>query len=95
MYILSVLITTNVLFYCAVLQQAGRNPSWQTVNKYWTAQTASLNFDDFCLILKKESPVQKTELLKAFAKMDVNNDGYILHSELRNILTTVSVLVDN
>ncbi|XP_015271665.1 PREDICTED: EF-hand calcium-binding domain-containing protein 7 [Gekko japonicus] len=73
---------------CLVLQQAGRNPSWQTVNKYWTFQTTSLNFDDFCFILKKEPPVQKTELLKTFAKMDANNDGYILHGELRNVLTT-------
>ncbi|XP_060087923.1 EF-hand calcium-binding domain-containing protein 7 [Heteronotia binoei] len=73
---------------CLVLQQAGRNPSWQTVNKYWTHQTTSLNFDDFCFILKKEPPVQKTELLKTFAKMDANNDGYILHSELHNVLTT-------
>ncbi|XP_054837857.1 EF-hand calcium-binding domain-containing protein 7 [Eublepharis macularius] len=73
---------------CLVLQQAGRNPSWKTVNKYWTLHTTSLNFDDFCFILKKEPPVQKTELFKAFAKMDASNDGYILHSELRNILTT-------
>ncbi|XP_077189592.1 EF-hand calcium-binding domain-containing protein 7 isoform X2 [Paroedura picta] len=48
----------------------------------------SLNFDDFCFILKKEPPVQKTELLKTFAKMDVNNNGYILHSELCSVLTT-------
>lgn len=73
---------------CLVLQQAGRNPSWKTVNKYWTPQTTMLNFDDFCAILKKEEPVKKTELLKAFAKLDTNNDGCILHSELSKILTT-------
>lgn len=76
--------------YFAVLQQAGRNPSQKTVNKYWTLQTTTLNFDDFCFILKQEEPVRKTELLKAFAKIDVNNEGCILHSELHKLLTTVS-----
>jgi len=32
------------------LQHAGRNPSQKTINKYWTPQTAKLNFDDFCII---------------------------------------------
>ncbi|XP_065265053.1 EF-hand calcium-binding domain-containing protein 7 [Emys orbicularis] len=72
---------------CLVLQQAGRNPSQKTVNQYWTPQTTTLNFDDFCNILKKEKPATKTELLKAFLKVDTNNDGYILHTELYKILT--------
>ncbi|XP_032651367.1 EF-hand calcium-binding domain-containing protein 7 isoform X1 [Chelonoidis abingdonii] len=72
---------------CLVLQQAGRNPSQKTVNQYWTSQTTTLNFDDFCNILKKEKPATKTELLKAFLKVDTNNDGYILHTELHKILT--------
>nr|XP_042707304.1 EF-hand calcium-binding domain-containing protein 7 isoform X2 [Chrysemys picta bellii] len=72
---------------CLVLQQAGRNPSQTTVNQYWTPQTTTLNFDDFCNILKKEKPATKTELLKAFLKVDTNNDGYILHTELYKILT--------
>ncbi|KAK2540539.1 Efcab7 [Columba guinea] len=71
-----------------VLQQAGRNPSQKTVNKYWTSQTTTLNFDDFCTILKKEKPATKTELLKAFGKIDTDNTGYILHDELYKILTT-------
>ncbi|NXL50869.1 EFCB7 protein, partial [Podilymbus podiceps] len=71
-----------------VLQQAGRNPSQKTVNKYWTSQTTTLNFDDFCTILKKEKPATKTELLEAFGKIDTNNTGYILHDELYKILTT-------
>lgn len=82
-------------FCCTVLQKAGRNPSWETVNKYWTLQTTTLNFDDFCSILKKEEPVKKEELFKAFAEMDAKNDGYILHSELCKILTTVGIMVDN
>ncbi|CAM5162549.1 unnamed protein product [Natator depressus] len=72
---------------CLVLQQAGRNPSQKTVNQYWTPQTTTLNFDDFCNILKKEKPATKAELLKAFLKVDTNNDEYILHTELYKILT--------
>ncbi|NXD26892.1 EFCB7 protein, partial [Spelaeornis formosus] len=72
----------------SVLQQAGRNPSQKTINKYWTSQTTSLNFDDFCAILKKEKPVTKNELLEAFGKIDTDKAGYILHDELCKILTT-------
>ncbi|NXR63432.1 EFCB7 protein, partial [Rhadina sibilatrix] len=71
-----------------VLQQAGRNPSQKTINKYWTSQTTSLNFDDFCAILKKEKPATKNELLEAFGKIDRDKTGYILHDELCKILTT-------
>ncbi|KAF4797257.1 EF-hand calcium binding domain 7 [Turdus rufiventris] len=71
-----------------VLQQAGRNPSQKTINKHWTSQTTSLNFDDFCAILKKEKPATKNELLEAFGKIDTDKAGYILHDELCKILTT-------
>ncbi|XP_071421333.1 EF-hand calcium-binding domain-containing protein 7 [Pithys albifrons albifrons] len=71
-----------------VLQQAGRNPSQKTINKYWTSQTTTLNFDDFCAILKEEKPATKTELLEAFGKIDTEKTGYILHDELYKILTT-------
>nr|XP_021393600.1 EF-hand calcium-binding domain-containing protein 7 [Lonchura striata domestica] len=71
-----------------VLQQAGRNPSQKTINKYWTSQTSSLNFDDFCAILKKEKPATKNELLEAFGKIDTDKAGYISHDELCKILTT-------
>ncbi|XP_062437494.1 EF-hand calcium-binding domain-containing protein 7 isoform X2 [Rhea pennata] len=73
---------------CLVLQQAGRNPSQKTLNKYWTSQTTTLTFDDFCTILKKEKTATKTELLRAFGKIDTDNSGYILHDELYKILTT-------
>ncbi|NWI62331.1 EFCB7 protein, partial [Todus mexicanus] len=72
----------------SVLQQAGRNPSQKTLNKYWASETATLNFDDFCTILKQEKPATKTELLEAFGKIDADNTGYILHDELYKILTT-------
>lgn len=71
-----------------VLQQAGRNPSQKTINKYWTSQRTSLNFDDFCAILKKEKPATKNELLEAFGKIDTDKAGYIFHDELYKILTT-------
>ncbi|XP_042853373.1 EF-hand calcium-binding domain-containing protein 7 isoform X2 [Panthera tigris] len=69
------------------LQHAGRNPSQKTINKYWTPQTAKLNFDDFCVILRKEKPTSKAELLKSFKQLDVNNDGCILHTDLYKLLT--------
>ncbi|XP_035808817.2 EF-hand calcium-binding domain-containing protein 7 isoform X1 [Amphiprion ocellaris] len=73
---------------CRVLQQAGRNPSHATLNKYWTTRTYKLNFDDFCEILKCEKKSEESELMRAFKKMDVNGDGYITHSELEKALTT-------
>ncbi|XP_028259706.1 EF-hand calcium-binding domain-containing protein 7 [Parambassis ranga] len=73
---------------CRVLQQAGRNPSHATLNKYWTNRTSKLNFDDFCEILKNDKKTEESDLLRAFKKMDVNGDGYISHSELEKALTT-------
>ncbi|KAK7889924.1 hypothetical protein WMY93_025484 [Mugilogobius chulae] len=72
---------------CHVLQQAGRNPSQATLNKYWSHRTSKLNFDDFCEILKNEKKTDEQELLKAFRKLDTNHDGYISHSELEKALT--------
>ncbi|XP_042540390.1 EF-hand calcium-binding domain-containing protein 7 isoform X2 [Dipodomys spectabilis] len=69
------------------LQHAGRNPSQKTINKYWTPQTAKLNYDDFCVILRKEKPTSKSELLKSFKQLDVNDDGSILHTDLYKFLT--------
>ncbi|XP_051020647.1 EF-hand calcium-binding domain-containing protein 7 [Acomys russatus] len=68
------------------LQHAGRSPSQKTINKHWTPQTATLNFDDFCVILSKEKPISKAELLKSFKQFDVNDDGSILHSDLQKYL---------
>ncbi|KAM4642224.1 EF-hand calcium-binding domain-containing protein 7 [Discoglossus pictus] len=73
---------------CSVLQHAGRNPSKSILNKYWTTKTKELNFDDFCTILRKDKPATKTELLKAFKKIDHANKGYVLHDDLFRILTT-------
>ncbi|XP_072294088.1 EF-hand calcium-binding domain-containing protein 7 [Eucyclogobius newberryi] len=72
---------------CHVLQQAGRNPSQATLNKYWTQRAPKLNFDDFCEILKNEKKTDEKELLKAFRKLDINHDGYISHSELEKALS--------
>uniref|UniRef100_I3JQE7 EF-hand calcium-binding domain-containing protein 7 n=1 Tax=Oreochromis niloticus TaxID=8128 RepID=I3JQE7_ORENI len=81
---------TSKQHLCRVLQQAGRNPSHATLNKYWTATTSKLNFDDFCEILKHEEKTEESELMRVFKKMDVNGDGYITHSELEKALITVS-----
>ena len=85
----------NELPFCLVLQQAGRNPSQATLNKYWTPRTTKLNFDDFCEILKSEVPTEESELLRAFKKMDVNRDGCISHKELFDALTSVSFSLDS
>ena len=77
------------MFYWAALQHAGRNPSQKTINKYWTPQTAKLNFDDFCIILRNEKPTSKAELLKSFKQLDVNDNGSILHTDLYKLLTKV------
>ncbi|CAL8254926.1 unnamed protein product [Merluccius merluccius] len=73
---------------CRVLQLAGRNPSLKTLSKYWTPATSSLNFDDFCEILKLEKEADQNELLRIFKGMDVNGDGFISHSELEKALST-------
>lgn len=78
------------LYLSQALQQAGRNPSYATLNKYWTPKTSKLNFDDFCEILKCERKIEETDLLRVFKRMDVNGDGYISHTELEKALTTVS-----
>uniref|UniRef100_A0A672LEY2 EF-hand calcium-binding domain-containing protein 7 n=1 Tax=Sinocyclocheilus grahami TaxID=75366 RepID=A0A672LEY2_SINGR len=73
---------------CIVLQQAGRNPSQNALDKYWPPGTKKLNFDDFCEILKKERPAEPDQLMRIFKKFDVNCDGYISHEELSRILTS-------
>ncbi|XP_008058690.1 EF-hand calcium-binding domain-containing protein 7 [Carlito syrichta] len=72
---------------CLALQYAGRNPSQKTINKYWTPQTTKLNFDDFCIIVRKEKPTSKAELLKSFKQLDINDNGSILHTDLYAFLT--------
>ena len=47
-------------------------------------------FDQFVAIVKQERKISKTDLLKAFHALDQNNDGYLNHNELSEILTKVS-----
>ena len=35
--------------------------------------------------------MEENELMRAFRKMDANGDGYISHSELQRVLTSVSI----
>ena len=44
---------------------------------------------EFCDVMRQEKPPSTSELLKAFKKMDINNDGYITHNELSRVLTQV------
>ncbi|XP_071799605.1 EF-hand calcium-binding domain-containing protein 7-like [Asterias amurensis] len=69
------------------LQQSGRNPSQKALDKYWTTKTKKLTYDEFCDVMRQEKPPSTSELLKAFKKMDINNDGYITHNELSRVLT--------
>ncbi|XP_077981651.1 EF-hand calcium-binding domain-containing protein 7-like isoform X1 [Glandiceps talaboti] len=70
-----------------VLHQAGRNLSNKILAKYWTSRTDSLSYDDFCDIMKKEKATSRSDLMKAFKKIDINGDGYITHDELYKVLT--------
>jgi len=70
-----------------LLQHAGRNPSKKTLEKYWGPKTDSYTFQQYCSIVKQEKTPNKRDLLKAFKKIDVNNDGFITHDELFKILT--------
>ena len=40
--------------------------------------------------LSEFKPTDKSQLLTAFRKVDVNGDGFISHTELYRVLTTVS-----
>lgn len=42
--------------------------------------------------MRKEKPVTKESLLRAFKKIDINGDGYITHEELFKMLTMVCTL---
>ena len=48
-----------------------------------------LTFDEFCKICQKERVTTEDDLMKAFKKIDINGDGYLSHSELKKVMTTV------
>ena len=50
----------------------------------------SLTFHEFVDICKKEPITSEDDLIKAFKKIDTNGDGFISHSELYRVMTTVS-----
>lgn len=70
-----------------LLQYAGRNPSKKGLIKYWDENTDSYTFAQFCSILKQEKKTSRDDLIKAFKKIDCNNDGFITHDELLAVLT--------
>ena len=51
--------------------------------KYWDDSTReAYTFTEFCDICEAEGRASSDLLLKAFARIDVNNDGFITHDEL-------------
>lgn len=69
------------------LQFGGRNPSMKFVQKYWRHDTDSISYNDFCDIMRKEKPLNKDSVLKAFKCIDKNGDGFITYDELFTLLT--------
>lgn len=69
------------------LQFGGRNPSRKFAEKYWKHNTDSISYNDFCDIMRKEKPLDKDSMLKAFKCIDTNGDGFITHDELFRLLT--------
>lgn len=50
-----------------------------------------MSYSEFCQIMKREKQNSKNDLVSAFKKMDINNDGFISFSELKKALTMVGV----
>ena len=48
-----------------------------------------MSYSEFCEIMKEEKQNNKNDLVTAFKKMDMNNDGFISFSELKKALTMV------
>lgn len=71
-----------------ILQQAGRNPSEKQMSKIWTTETDTVTYDEFCDILREIKAPSRDDLLNAFKKLDLNQDGFISHSELYKVLTS-------
>ena len=53
----------------------------------------SISYSEFCEIMKQEKQNSKNDLVYAFKKMDINDDGFISFSELKKALTMVNIIV--
>ncbi|CAB4011793.1 EF-hand calcium-binding domain-containing 7-like [Paramuricea clavata] len=69
------------------LQYSGRNPTQKSIKKHWKYSTESISYSEFCEIMKQEKQNSKNDLVYAFKKMDINDDGFISFSELKKALT--------
>ena len=49
-----------------------------------------MSFEQFCAVMRRERPASRSDLMKAFRKLDVNGDGFITADELKRLLTKVS-----
>lgn len=73
---------------CRALQLAGRNPSKIEVIRFFQEAKESVSFSKFCTIMRSVPILSENELLRAFRRMDVNNDGVISHDEFIHVMTT-------
>ncbi len=50
-----------------------------------------MSFEQFTLVMQREKKTSMSDLMRAFRKIDINNDGYITAEELQRKLTKVSL----
>lgn len=81
----------------AALRCVGRNPTSLRVEQYWSQHGGrggeGLGYEQFKAIMRRERPTLRDDLVKAFARLDRNGDGYITADELMRVVTKVCVSV--
>lgn len=80
----------------AALQCVGRNPTSRRVEQYWSQHAGrgggGLGYEQFKVIMGRERPTSRDDLMRAFARLDRNGDGYITAEELMKVVTKVGVV---
>ena len=79
----------------AALRCVGRNPTSLRVEQYWSQHGGrggeGLGYEQFKAIMRRERPTSRDDLVRAFARLDRNGDGYITAGELMKVVTKVCV----
>ena len=82
-----------VSFPPSALQCVGRNPTSSRVEQYWKQYAGrggeGLGYEQFRVIIGREKPTSKDDLMRAFARLDRNGDGFITADELMQMMTKV------